>query len=289
LTREDRQLDEPLSRAIREGRATWPEVCVDPEAVAAHLAAHVDDWAAIDPRHHADIYLAAACALGDAAALAAFEEQYMAGLDGTLRALVGDAHVSEVKQIVRHRILVSQDGRAPRIATYAGRSSLRAWVRACALRAGSTLLRGQRPGGDGELDWLGVPVEFADPCLAQVRRRYAPAFKRALQSALADIPLRDRSVLRYVYIEGMAMDEIGRIYRVHRTTALRWLEAARRRVLTRVRRTLLKELGLAGREIESLMRDLRSHLDLSLERLLAEAVPDAPDAPGSPGSSGSSE
>jgi RNA polymerase sigma-70 factor, ECF subfamily len=198
----------------------------------------------------------------------------MAALDGPLRSVVGEANVSEVKQIVRQRILVAKDGREPRIASYAGRSSLRGWLRACALRAASTLLRQRRPARDSDLDWLGTPVEFADPSLAQLRHRYGPVFKRALQSGLAGVSLRDRSVLRYTYLEGLAMDEIGRIYGVHRTTAHRWLESARRRVLSHVRRTLLREMGLAGRDVESLMRELRSHLDLSLERVLAAVEPE---------------
>lgn len=276
LADETSQLGDPLRLAIREGAARWPEVAVDPADVAAHLAANLTEWSSVDPRHFADLYLASACAMGDAAALAIFEDDHMGALDGTLRALVGEAHVSEVKQIVRQRILVADRGSTPRIAGYAGRSSLRAWVRACAIRAGATLLRAQRRSGDGDLDWLGVPVEFADPSLAQIRGRYGPLFKRALESALAAIPVRDRNLLRFAYIEGLAMDGMGRIHGVHRTTALRWLEAARTRVLSGVRRSMVKELGLVGRDLESLIRDLQSHIDLSLERLLADAEPDVP-------------
>jgi RNA polymerase sigma-70 factor (ECF subfamily) len=66
--------------------------------------------------HTADLYLACACAGGDAAGLAAFEARYIAEVPVFLAGVErGAAAVEEVSQLVRERLFVAGAGRRPKI------------------------------------------------------------------------------------------------------------------------------------------------------------------------------
>jgi len=99
--------------------------------------------------------------------------------------------------------------------------------------------------------------------------------------ALAELPPHDRSLLRLHYIEGLSLDRLAVMERVHRATVARWLSDARSTVLSRVRTLLAERLKLSGHEGESLLRFVRSRLDLSLRRALdsAQAAPAADSNP----------
>src|SRR5882672_3131869 len=74
-----------------EARAAWPSVELSEEAftahVALHLPAHLPALDAIEKMHTADLYLTCACAMGDAHAIAAFENQCLRGIDVVLARL----------------------------------------------------------------------------------------------------------------------------------------------------------------------------------------------------------
>jgi RNA polymerase sigma-70 factor (ECF subfamily) len=79
-------------------------------------------------------------------------------------------------------------------------------------------------------------------------------------------------------VEGLALERIGAMYRTHKSTVSRWVAKAREDVLAEARQRLAERLRLSPDELHSLMRAVRSHLDLSLPSLLRE--------PGSSSSSG---
>src|SRR5688572_33291625 len=84
-----------------------------------------------------DVALAQACAAGDPAALATFEQRCLgAPLDRVLMRLgATSAEIDEVKQQLRLKLLVAEPDRKPRITEYSGRGALEAWVRVVAVRA----------------------------------------------------------------------------------------------------------------------------------------------------------
>ena len=71
----------------------------------------------------------------------------------------------------------------------------------------------------------------------------------------------------------MNIDKLGVMFQIHRATAARWLHSARESVFTETRRLLQQRLRLSPAEFDSLVRVLRSQLDLSVTRLLAEPPP----------------
>src|SRR5262249_11180137 len=107
---------------------------VDGAAFAAHWAEQLsraaDPDAALDQLHVADLYLAFACAAGDASALRAFAAQ-LASAGAAVRGVdASPAFVDEVLQRLQTRVLVAEAGSAPRILEDAGRGPLENWLRA---------------------------------------------------------------------------------------------------------------------------------------------------------------
>jgi RNA polymerase sigma-70 factor (ECF subfamily) len=101
--------------------------------------------------------------------------------------------------------------------------------------------------------------------------RYGPAFKRAFQTALAELEPRERMLLRFQYVDGLTVDQMGALYRVHRATAARWVAQAREKLGEQTRRHLVRELGTHEGGLTSILEIVQGHVDVSLVRVLGEA------------------
>jgi RNA polymerase sigma-70 factor (ECF subfamily) len=104
-----------------------------------------------------------------------------------------------------------------------------------------------------------------------MKGRYAAAFSAALREALACLEPRLRSVLRSTYVDGVSADKLAKLYGVHRVTVARWLGDARLAVAEDTRRRMAVALAVPAEESESILRLVRSRLDLSLGALDAGA------------------
>jgi RNA polymerase sigma-70 factor (ECF subfamily) len=243
-----------------EARARWPGVEVPDHALETWIAARGGD-------NLADLYLACACARGAAGAIEAFERAYAGHIRAILSRLdASSALLEEAGQQLRAHLFV---GDAPRIAEYAGRGDLLAFVRVVVLRIALRLLERERPAAhepDDEL-WR-FPDGHDDPELEYLKRLYRDELKAAFAAAVAALPDRERAVLRYHLIDGLSIDAIGAVYQVHRATAARWLTGAREQLAAGTRRALMQRLKIELSEVDSLMRLLDSNLDASAARLL---------------------
>src|SRR5262245_649727 len=83
------RLEPAVDAVVAEARREWPNLGLSDEAFLAHVAAHLardvsveSALAAIRP---GDLYLAAACATGDARAIRSLEERYLAQVDAAWR------------------------------------------------------------------------------------------------------------------------------------------------------------------------------------------------------------
>ena len=267
-------LDAALARAIDDARARWPGVDVAPELYVRHLASRVpDDTAAataLAGLETADLYLACACARGVARAIELFDAHHFADLAIALRRLrLDDAVLDEVKQQLRVQLFVPDGDELPDIALYAGRGELRLWVRSTGVRAALKLLRRDRrldPDGDDALAEVAADVD--DPLLVHLKQTYAAEFKAAFGEAVAALTPRQRNLLRHHLVDALSIDEVGRIYRVHRATAARWVAGAREELMATTLRLLRGRLAIAPADLESIVRLVRSQLDLSIHRVL---------------------
>jgi RNA polymerase sigma-70 factor, ECF subfamily len=234
---------------------------------AAYLAAREVVPELASPRVE-ELELCCGCALGLADALAELERRFFPEVERALRNLdrAGDL-TDEIKQVLRHKLFVAEPGAAPGITAFAGRGPLGRWLQVVATREALMLLRK----GKRELAVAAHDLAGRDGELNILRREYRAEFERAFADALATLSSKDRNLLYYHLIGRLTIDRIGAIYRVHRVTAFRWLQAARDALVTQTRALLASRLVLAEDELESLLRLVQSRASVSVERLLRKA------------------
>jgi RNA polymerase sigma-70 factor (ECF subfamily) len=267
-------LSRRLLELVNEGRTMWPDVAVEPVRLVGFVAARLDEGVEVGDLlgglRPGDLYLACALTDGDRTALAAFDRHYMREVDIALaRMRIGPPRANDVKQLVRQRLFVG-DGVPGKISEYAGRGDLRRWVRSVAVR---TCLNDLRKGKNEVLaddDQLiaqqAMPGD--DPELAYMKRTYAREFQAAFTEALAGLGPREQTLLRYHHVDGLNIDEIGAIYRVHRVTAFRWLEKAKEKLVEATLVVMRARLNVSPKELDSVLRLIRSQVHLSLIRHL---------------------
>lgn len=259
------ELEALHARARRER----PDVDVDAAALGAHVDAAAGD-ARPDALHAGDLAIAVGCLRGAADALAVFERQLVPELAAALRTIdPSPAFTDEVLQTLRDRLLV---GAAPKLAGYAGRGPLGGWLRVAALRLALELRRGT---------WREVPVEDHLVALPHAARspeqevahaEHVATIKEAIRAAIAAQPSKMRVLLRYYYSDGLGVEQLGQLYRVHASTISRWLAATRDAILEDTRARLARALKLGDDDVESLL-GLANSLELSLSTVLRATDP----------------
>jgi len=251
---------------LAQACASFPDVKLDAAAFAVHAAGCRDRGAKAE--HLADVFLAWAAGRGEAAALRRFERLVAPDLEATARRVDrSPAFVDEVRQVLRVRLLVADKGRV-RIHDYVGRGPLRGWVGVAALRVALNLRH--RPASSGPEILAELVSGEADPELRHLKTLYRAEFREALEAALAALPERRRAILRLCYVDGLKLADLARLYRVHESTASRWLSQAAAEVADEARRRLVARLALSPSSLESVTRMVVSNLDLSIARILRD-------------------
>ena len=260
-----------LQRLVRDAQTAWPGVAVPAELFVAYLADRVgddDDAKSIGKLLTNDLYLACACVLGESSAIEAFERGPMANLDGALHELdKGKGITAEIKQRVREKMLTAPEGELPGIAGFRGKGSLQAWVRIIAIRMGYRILeKGKK---QVELKDTHLGDVTGDMELEYFKEKYKGDFAAAFEQALEVLEKRERTLLRMTIIDGLSCSQIGAMYSVNKSTASRWLSTAREKLADATKDILKQRLNLSPSEVESMVRMVRSRIDLSMHRLLA--------------------
>lgn len=255
---------------LEQGRALHPGITAAPDALARLVRERLDGEEHAGQLVADEIYLAAACALGDNAAITTFERRYFGVIPAALSRLsLGRDEIAEIEQILRVRLFVGEAGELPRVVAYAGQGQLGGLLRVAAIRAGLNLLRDRgRLAHDSADDLEEVPVAADDPELARLKAQHRTAFKAAFEEAVGTLPPRERSLLDLSLVKGLGIDKIGAIYGVHRATAARWIASARGNLARAVHRILGARLGARDVDLDNLLPLVESQLELSLERLL---------------------
>jgi RNA polymerase sigma-70 factor (ECF subfamily) len=252
------------------GRQAYPEIDIAEADLTAQVAQTFPDGMP-ELSHAADIYLAWACALGHPAALRRLEHEYLSRVGAFIARIdTSPSATDEVRQLLRERLLVG-DGR-PRILDYQGRGPLGGWIRIASVRLAIDRQRQHRGRHEQPVDELIDEVaRDPDPELALLRARYRTEFEAAMRVGLSALTARDRRLLHMSAIDGMNIDQIASIYRVHRATCARWLVAIRQRLVDATYRELEVKLDATRSEVASLRAAVASQLELSLSALLTSA------------------
>lgn len=255
------ELERELRAALDSARAAWPGLRVDDEAFATYAASRASG----ERVFWSDLYLAFACERGDAAALSLFESHVAADVKRALSRSVDAATLDDALQSARRDLFASG-----KIAQYDGRGPLKGFFRVSvlrlAVRAGE---KQKRESPESEpLDL--ARVTEGDPELLLLKATTRDAFRAAFEEAVASLDPQEALVLRQHLVDELSIDDIGRLHRVHRATAARWVVKAKESLLERTRDCF--RARVSGQECESAIRLISSQFDVSVKRLLVQAA-----------------
>lgn len=258
------------ARIVAAGRAAWPEVVIGEAVIGRRLVARLrdDPEAKLEDLHDKDLYLAFALAEGNEAALRVFEAELVPQIDIALRRLrLGSGTADEVKQALRFELLADEK---KRIGDFAGRGELAAWLRVSATRkALKTIRKVDREETLDEILLDHWPNATPGPERRHLRSQYTAELKKAIREAFAALEVRQRNLLRQHILDELTIDDLARLYRVHRATCARWLADARADLGKHTRKKLVASLGLPNKDdVDSLLRFLDSDIELSISRIL---------------------
>jgi RNA polymerase sigma-70 factor (ECF subfamily) len=257
-------------------RASVAGTAIPLDEAVAHVRAAIA--AGASPVHAGDLALAFGAGRGDPVAVRRFDDYVTGEIAAAARAIDRDpAFVDEVSQRTRVRLVVGEGrDQPPRIASYRGAGPLRAWV---AIAAQRIALNARRDAASGSAaaaapartdDVLADLVDREpDPELRHLKTLYRAEFREALAAALGGLADRARAVLRLRFVDGLELAHIGRLYRVHESTASRWVSAALDDIARSTRERLVARLAVTNETADSVARMVQSQLDLSIARLLS--------------------
>src|SRR4051812_870007 len=195
------ELEELLSTMVKDSQRAWPDVEVEPAAFMRHVAERVPVdlplREALEAMHTGDLYLACGCLLKNTRAMAHFDSSYIARMSSSAGRAAGERADGEIAQGLRMRMLLGTGDQPPKIASYAGRGPLSAWVRVSAARMAVDLHRNEQEAAvDPAWAVRGVAL---DPEMLYVKERYGEEFGKALEAAFLRLTTRIRTILQLYF------------------------------------------------------------------------------------------
>ena len=256
--------------AFARGRAAHPRLALARESFDRHLARSADGHRGRSTKSvpAEDLYLACACADGVKGAAAAFEARYSKVMRRAVaRVVANPAEREDVVQRARQLLLVGDEARAPKIATYTGNGPLENWVAVAAIRL--AISQGRSESAERRLRVrAGAGAIGTDPEVLLLKGEIRREFEAAVGGALKGLEKRARLMLKLYLVSGMTLAAIGKALGVTQPTVSRWLAEAREAIFKEVQRRLGERLKIARAEIPSFVRLVASQLDISISRLL---------------------
>jgi len=266
--------DQVVADHVACARAAWPDVTLDEHTFTVFLLERVAaDAASLDAGlaqlRVEELSLTCACAHGDVTAIRRLERDFFHNVDTALARLgrTGSER-DEAKQALREKLFV---GQPPKIASYSGLGGLGRWLWVTTVR--DAVRSGRRDRNERPLpeepDLQQLPSLAHDPEIEYIKKLYQDQFGSAFAEAMRALSAADRNLLRYHFLDGLSIDEIGAIYRIHRATAARRLTKVRELLMAGTRGALIARLQVDDGQVQSIIRLIRSQLDLSIRRHLS--------------------
>ena len=262
-----------LDQLFARGRAELPTIEVDETAWRRCGEqwlglARAQDRTEVPDSRSVEVFVVLAATAGSETASQWLAERYFDGVRDALRgAGVPDADRDDAVQQVWTRMFATRDDEPAAALRYVGHGDLAGLLKVSAARIALNRVRDR-----GRL----VPEESAaaiadelDVELATIERRYRSEFKAAFEAAVAQLSTEDRNLLRMHILDGLSIDRLAALQGIHRSTAARRVAKAREQVAAGVREELVARIGDQG-PVQSLLRVVRSGLDLSLSRVLGD-------------------
>ncbi len=170
---------------------------------------------------------------------------------------------ADLIQELLQKMLLDSETHARKILNYNGKASLAVWIKTIAIRMVIDQHRSSQNTAKVQEESLLVTQE--QPEMLLLKKKYASECEAALKEAWRALPSRQKSLLRFSSLQGMSFIEIAKIYRIHRVTAARWVEEARYAFAMQSLNLLSKRVQLDVTELKSMLYDMQSQIQLSLE------------------------
>ena len=258
--------EEELAELLGGARTEHPDVRVPEERFALEVITRLpssEPVAALRKMRVADLYLAIGCAIGDEAAIAAFERRNVPEIRAVLTRMgLSGADAEETVQVMREELFVPSPGKRPLVLGYAGRGALRTWLRTVAGRTGLRVLRRKGKGLPLNEEIAGSGSDDLE--LEYLKKTYGVAFQSAFRQALQAMQPKDRVLLKQRLRHHLSIEELGALYRVHPATVSRRVTEARERLVTATREAMMRDLHVGRVEVSSILRLIQSEIDISL-------------------------
>jgi len=256
-----------ILEGLTAARSRWPAVAVADDVVSSHVE---QKWraAAFSRLRFSELFIACACAQKDPAAIAVFEGSYFPEIDAIVSRFSSlPVTVDDVRQRIRESVYLRDP---PALLGYDGRGSLRHWLRATVLHAVLNIASRENRENPTDAEFFEAIVDSsaaADDVYLKIacKKEFRDAFLRALEH----LSHRERALLQYAFADGMNVDRIGAIFRVHRATAARWIANARQHLVDRTHAELATRLALAPNEVSSIVRAALSGIGTTLLRRIS--------------------
>lgn len=203
---------------------------------------------------------AAACVSGDPAALARLDAGPLHEAATHLTSLgFAAAAIDEALQRARHKLVVEGALR-----TYRGRGPLAIFVRTSVVRLAIDEHRQVRD--HVELSDI-VAAPLPDPELEYMRKLYGDHLAAAVKDAWHRLAPHERFILSLRIYESTSIDDLARIYQIHRASAARRAAAARASLVTHTRTCLRERLGVGDTTLDSILRIVTSSVQLPADEV----------------------
>ena len=267
-------VEERLASMLSEGREAWPTCEVSDADFIEHLARLLGDdhevVVALEVIRAEDVYLACAATLGEREALRVFEAQFIRPTRVVIARERDVIDADEFFQRLRERLLVASPGKRSRLAGFSGKGKLANWVRIAAQRMLIDEYRKRdsttvTEGADGLIEL--ARAADVDPEIGVLQASFREDFQQAFEGAFSALSGRERTLLRYRYLDGLEVNQIASISGRHRVSVYRAILKARERLLEHLRGDLAQRLHVGSSEAESVMRLMKSQLDVRLSQL----------------------
>lgn len=264
-------LEQTLEELVRRSTEQWPAFSISTEKYLRVLADSLHASNVVPSQHISkvvaeDLFLALACSENIQGSVEALYELTLGPLQRALRRLgATSATRDEVVQRVYDSILV---GDGAQIRRYTARGPLQSWVRTIGIRTCRRLMGVEkRDAGKGEnLEQIAQDPNNLE--MAYLKAQYIEQFHAAFRQAVSVLEDRQRTILRQQHIDGLSVDALATLYKVHRATAARWAANARRILLDETRTILIASLSINSDEVDSIIRLVRSRIDISIQSFL---------------------
>lgn len=225
-------------------------------AIRAHLPEN-ETLDAITTWHLDELFIAYSAVAGVPKAVRIIETM----IGNTAGAALGSRGYTpaEIEEVVQQQLTTLLVGEKPKLALYSGRGSLGGFLRSAIIRSA---LNARRDEATRHRYAFAQRLEdvLDEPELRHLKENYLLRFRKALGSAMADLDAEKKLALRLQLEDGLTIDELGRLWGVHRATAARRLVTAREALASATRTLLQNELALSDSDLESVMNLIRSRL-----------------------------